>query len=91
MKNIDVKSLLIGILLTSTIFLGVSATSPTDKWDEKQQWAVAELVWGKIDAKNNKGLLTEDSKTVVHSDKWPEGWEPISHDGKYWRVRKRVR
>ena len=93
MKSIDIKSLLIGALLTSTIFLGVAATSKDDKgkWDEKQQWAVAELVWGKIDAKNNKWLLTEDSKTVAHSDKWPAGWEPISHDGKYWRVRKRVR
>ena len=40
MKNIDVKSLIIGALLTSTIFLGVAATSPTDKWDEKQKWEI---------------------------------------------------
>ncbi len=40
MKSIDVKSLLIGALLTSTIFLGVAATSPTDKWDDKQEWVV---------------------------------------------------
>ncbi len=40
MKSIDVKSLLIGALLTSTIFLGVAATSPTDKWDDKQVWQV---------------------------------------------------
>ena len=38
MKNIDVKSLLIGALFTSTIFLGIAATGPTDKWDERQQW-----------------------------------------------------
>jgi hypothetical protein len=38
MKNIDVKSIIIGALLTSTIFLGVAATSPTDKWDDKQEW-----------------------------------------------------
>ena len=40
MKNIDIKSLIIGALLTSTIFLGVAATSPTDKWDDEQQWKV---------------------------------------------------
>ena len=38
MKNIDIKSLIIGALFTSTIFLGVAATSPTDKWDDKQVW-----------------------------------------------------
>jgi len=43
MKNIDVKSLIIGALLTSTIFLGVAATSPTDKWDEKQNWEFTEF------------------------------------------------
>ena len=40
MKSIDIKSLIIGTLLTSTIFLGVAATSPTDKWDNNQQWEV---------------------------------------------------
>ena len=40
MKTIDIKSLLIGTLLTATIFLGIAATSPTDKWDDKQQWEV---------------------------------------------------
>jgi hypothetical protein len=40
MKNIDIKSLLIGGLLTSTIFLGVAATSPKDKWDSNQMWFV---------------------------------------------------
>ena len=38
MKDIGTKSLIIGALLTSTIFLGVAATSPTDKWDDKQEW-----------------------------------------------------
>ena len=38
MKNIDIKSIIIGALLTSTIFLGVAATGTTDKWDDKQQW-----------------------------------------------------
>ena len=38
MKSIDIKSLIIGALLTSTIFLGVAATGTTDKWDDKQEW-----------------------------------------------------
>ena len=40
MKTIDVKSLIIGALLTSTIFLGVAATGTTDKWDGKQRWEI---------------------------------------------------
>ena len=48
MKNIDVKSLIIGALLTSTIFLGVAATSPTDKWDEKQEWLYASEAAGRV-------------------------------------------
>jgi hypothetical protein len=42
MKSIDIKSLLIGALLASTIFLGVAATSPADKWDEKQEWKITD-------------------------------------------------
>jgi len=53
MKNLDIKSLIIGALLTSTIFLGVAATSPTDKWDENQLWEVfsyddADRIRGKL-------------------------------------------
>ena len=40
MKSIDTKSLIIGALLTSTIFLGVAATGTTDKWDGKQRWEI---------------------------------------------------
>ena len=40
MKSIDIKSLMIGALLSSTIFLGVAATGTTDKWDENQVWKV---------------------------------------------------
>ena len=35
MKNIDIKSLIIGALLTSTIFLGVAATNTTAG---EEQW-----------------------------------------------------
>jgi len=38
MKTIDLKSLIIGILLASTLFLGIAATNQGDKWDNKQQW-----------------------------------------------------
>jgi hypothetical protein len=49
MKSIDVKSLLIGALLASTIFLGVAAVpsgtavplkSGLGGWDDKQKWDV---------------------------------------------------
>ena len=47
MKNIDIKSIIIGGLLTSTIFLGVAATSKADagKWDDKQEWVYTFKKW----------------------------------------------
>jgi hypothetical protein len=39
-KHIDIKSLLIGFFLASTVLLGIAATSPTDKWDNAQKWEV---------------------------------------------------
>ena len=47
MKHIDLQSLLIGALLTSTIIFGVAAFPPKDTgvfwnvhhvWDDKQEW-----------------------------------------------------
>ena len=40
MKNIDTKSIIIGALLTSTIFLGVAAADDNNKTD-KTKWNVA--------------------------------------------------
>ena len=47
MKSIDVKSLIIGALLTSTIFLGVAAApsgtgtvKDASVWDDKQEWEI---------------------------------------------------
>ena len=40
MKNINVKFLILGTFLTLTLFLGVAATGPTDKWDDNQEWRV---------------------------------------------------
>ena len=61
MKNIDIKSIIIGALLTSTIFLGVAATSKADagKWDENQVWATSEF--NSIDQRLDRTV----------------GWEPI--------------
>ena len=71
MKNIDIKSLIIGALLTSTIFLGVAATSKDDKgkWDFQQKW--------ELKAISTKDLATQmpgwepyavlkPGKTVLH-------------------------
>ena len=40
MKSIDIKSLLIGALLTSTVILGVAATGSKERvgWDNEQKW-----------------------------------------------------
>ena len=45
MKDIGKKSLIIGALLTSTIILGVGATSKADagKWDDEQEWQVKKI------------------------------------------------
>ena len=68
MKNIDIKSIIIGALLTSTIFLGVAATSKDDKgkWDTKQKW---DLTWA-IDKDGNRA-----------PPDCPEGWEPFAVQG----------
>jgi hypothetical protein len=78
MKDLDIKSLLIGTLLTATIFLGVAATSKDDKgkWDEKQEWKII-ATFG--DSTTRKGLI----------DRHPIGWEPFTanDDWVWWRKR----
>ena len=68
MKNIDIKSLIIGALLTSTIFLGVAATSQTDKWDDKQEWDLKPI--SSKDIKTHIGwepyAVLKPGKTVLH-------------------------
>ena len=82
MKTIDIKSLLIGGLLASTILLGMAAAVPKDTgtpnaashightWDNKQAWQV---VGG-----DNNG---------VH----PQGYQPfaVKNNTIFWR--KRIR
>ena len=80
MKKIDIKSLIIGALLTSTIFLGVAAADDNNKTD-KTKWNVAyapiENWWA-------------DGKTKGQSG---EGWEPfaVSGDGKKVFQRYRIK
>ena len=71
MKSIDIKSLLIGTLLTSTVIFGVAATgkngSPNtpnpSSWDNNQEWMLKYEPLG---------------KDVVNSgSKMEKGWEPI--------------
>ena len=80
MKNIDTKSLIIGALLTSTIFLGVAATSPTDKWDDKQEW---EYTLSRLGA-----AVTAGGQPLYYKGK--EGHEPFAvaaHGAVIWRKR----
>ena len=57
MNSIDIKSMIIGTLLTSTVFLAVAATRPTDQWDEKQVWQV-------------RYIRSEDIKKVGYEAWW---------------------
>ncbi len=43
MKYIDIKSVIIGVLLTTTMLFGMGATGKADagKWDDKQVWEVS--------------------------------------------------
>ena len=83
MKNIDIKSLIIGALLTSTIFLGVAATSPTDKWDENQRW----------DFTTRGSFLYKADKVEAKADELRSapGWELFGVQGSNLLFRKRVK
>jgi len=75
MKNIDVKSLIIGALLTSTIFLGVAAApsgtgtaKDASVWDDKQEWEIKR---------------TQQDQSI--------GWEPFGCDKNYVFYRRRIK
>ena len=42
MKTIDIKSVIIGVLLNTTVLFGMGATGKADagKWDDKQVWEI---------------------------------------------------
>ena len=68
MKRLDWKSFAIGVLLTATIVLGISASNKPSKnilnqleiisWDANQQWE----------------FKTSNTKNI------PKGWEPFAYD-----------
>ena len=94
MKNIDIKSLIIGALLTSTIFLGVAAapkdtgkpfvvSSPESyqQWDDKQVWYVERRGWDGPPGEANR--LTNRLQ--------PQGFEPFAATDKNLFFRKRIK
>ena len=87
MKNIDIKSLIIGALLTSTIFLGVAAADDNNKTDKaKYQVAYAPIEnWWVEDANAPSGGNVKGESG--------EGWEPfaVSGDGKKVFQRRRIK
>ena len=83
-KSIDGKSLLIGGLLACTIFFATGATSPTDKWDDKQEWLTADMT-----IMRGYGLITSERYDLPNGGKGTfyktaAGWEPY---GQGWRKR----
>jgi len=82
MKTLDVKSLLIGALLTSTIFLGIAATGPKEAWDNEQVWQYGTLTEYSLGGKYSANLKYIDTKTGATAledlNKQPKGWEPIN-------------
>ena len=96
MKNIDLKSTVIGILFTTLVFVSIGATGKTDKWDDNQQWAysIVNFMKEKKDLVKVKGL----KDTVLQSDVAPAtpiGWEPMSVTGEWpsltMVIRKRIK
>ena len=83
MKDIDTKSLIIGVLLASTIFLGVAAV-PKDtgdvvislsEWDDKQEWTIKTTAYNKRSG----------------SDPDFAGYEPFGKSGTLYLWRKRLK
>ena len=82
MKNIDIKSIIIGALLTSTIFLGVAATGVDDKWDKNQAWGVMDY-----EDLKGKGLARWSGSADAFESSG--GWEPFFREGgKIWYRRR---
>ena len=95
MKNIDPKSLIIGVLATALVFACTdsgnqpslinnanAATGVNDKWDNKQEWEVA---WH--DEVGGKTTPNEDGIYSI-----PAGWEPFAkHQNDTLILRRRVK
>ena len=70
MKQLDLKSFAIGILLTTTVVFGVAATNPTSEkqWDENQRWVFLKM----------KRVETEENPKKL---KFIAGFEPFAVEG----------
>ena len=75
MKNIDIKSLIIGALLTSTIFLGVAAKAAkqdAEKWDFTRGFS------GGVACTDNGGtIFLTDLKGLHRSKDRGATWETL--------------
>ena len=78
MKDIDIKSVIIGALLATTVFFGMGATGKDDKdkWDNEQVW---ETVFDGV-APLEETVINGKTIFVFRS----KGWEP---HGRSWRRR----
>ena len=90
MKNIDIKSMIIGVLLTIVIACGVAATGVNDKWDNEQEW----LYTDEVELKE-AGLISYvkwGERAYDHYEKVTGGWEPFADRGSGKRhFRKRIK
>jgi len=84
MNSIDIKSLLIGALLTSTVIFGVAATGKTDSdaWDSKQRW--------EFQKQFKKGASIAGRIYIVTDEGW-EAVAPVEKDESYVWARRRVK
>ena len=83
MKNIDIKSVIIGVLLTTTVILGMGATGKADagKWDDKQVWYVK-----RVELDGGPGHATRLTNRLQ-----PVGFEPFAATDKNVFFRKRIK
>jgi hypothetical protein len=83
MNSIDIKSLLIGALLTSTVIFGVASTSNQNApaqgktgWDKDQVW---EVKWQQMTSNIYKEAMIVE-----------KGWEPYGREKGMFELRRRV-
>ena len=90
MKNIDIKSVIIGGLLATTVFFGLGAASKVDKgkWDDKQEWLMTSFEHaertGLVEGSTYRG--TKSPRYIGRQYQSEAGWEPYA--GGY---RKRIK
>ena len=80
MKQLDLKSFGIGILLTSSFMFGVAATNVIGEmiWDEEQKWLAKRI---KLDSNPSASLIDDQREQVV-------GWEFVGIEGQYLIYRR---